>query len=94
MNFGTKLRTVLRIVVSLNTAIYAVSTMVTDLGFTKLTTLWAILTVASDFAVAAVTTYYNNDYTETANEYTQVMRLAKKKEDLPEDFWEGGEEND
>ena len=61
MNFGTKIRTIARIVASLNTATYAVSPA----------------TAALDFAVAFFTTYYNNDYTEIAAEKTGEMRAIK-----------------
>ena len=77
MDFGTKLRTVLRIVVSLNTAVYAVSAAVMDLGIRPIMLIWTGLTIASDFAVAAVTTYYNCDYTEEAARATGLMRLEK-----------------
>lgn len=77
MNFGTKLRTILRIVVSANTAIYAVSAAVAGLNFGVLTLIWTCLTIASDLAVSFVTTYYNNDYNETAAKYTGMMRLEK-----------------
>lgn len=79
MNFGTKLRTALRAAISINTAIYVVSSAVTGLGFGKLTLIWTILTIASDFVVAAITTYYNNDYNETSAKYTGMMRLEKKQ---------------
>ena len=55
MNTGTKIRTALRIAVSLNTAIYAVSAAVGALGFGWLTMAWAIFTIISDFAVSALT---------------------------------------
>lgn len=80
MNTGTKIRTALRIAVSLNTAIYAVSAAIGDLNMVKLSMAWAIITIISDFAVSALTTYYNNDYTETACEYTGLMRQAKDEE--------------
>ena len=60
MNTGTKIRTALRIAVSLNTAIYAVSAAVGALGFGWLTMAWAIFTIISDFAVSALTTYFNH----------------------------------
>lgn len=95
MNTGTKIRTALRIAVSLNTAIYAVSASVVGLGFHKLTMLWTILTIASDLVVAAITTYYNNDYTIIASEHTGAMRLEKEQangiitgEDFTDDFEE------
>ena len=77
MNFGTKLRTILRIVVSVNTAIYAVTAAVNGLNLGWLTIVWTILTIISDFAVSAVTTYFNNDYTEAACRATGAMRLQK-----------------
>ena len=80
MNTGTKLRTIARIIASLNTAVYAVSAAVTGLGSSKLTMIWTVLTIAVDFAVAFVTTWYNNDYTETAARSTGLMRLAKNAE--------------
>ena len=77
MNTGTKIRTALRIAVSLNTAIYAVSAAVGALGFGWLTMAWAIFTVVSDFTVSALTTYYNNDYTEEACIGTGITRQLK-----------------
>ena len=77
MNTGTKIRTALRIAVSLNTAIYAVSAAVGGLGFGWLTMAWAIFTVISDFVVSALTTYYNNDYTEEACIGTGITRQLK-----------------
>ena len=81
MNFGTKVRTIARIIASLNTATYAVSAAVAGLGFGWLTLVWTILTIALDFAVAFFTTYYNNDYTEVAAEKTGEMRAIKAERD-------------
>ena len=77
MNFGTKIRTIARIVASLNTATSAVSAAIAGLGFGWLTLVWTILTIALDFAVAFFTTYYNNDYTAIAAEKTGEMRAIK-----------------
>ena len=77
MDKGTKIRTALRIAVSLNTAIYAVSTAVGALGFSWLTLAWAVFTVISDFAVSALTTYYNQNYTEEACIGTGITRQLK-----------------
>ena len=77
MNFGTKIRTIARIVASLNTATYAVSAAVAGLGFGWLMLVWPWLTIALDFAVAFFTTYYNNDYTAIAAEKTGEMRAIK-----------------
>ena len=89
MNTGTKIRTALRIAVSLNTAIYAVSAAVGALGFGWLTMVWAILTIISDFAVSALTTYFNQDYTEEACVGTGITRQlkAEKKKDYIGDIF-------
>ena len=77
MNFGTKLRTFLRIAVSVNTAVYAVSAAINDLGSPRIAAAWAMFTILSDLIVAFLTTYYNNDYTQIAAEKTGEMRLVK-----------------
>lgn len=79
MNTGTKLRTALRVAVSLNTAVYTVTAAVGQLGWGWLTVAWAVLTIISDFAVAYLTTYYNNDYTEVAAKHTANMRQEKRE---------------
>lgn len=79
MNFGTKVRTIARIVASLNTAAYAVSAAIVGLGFGWLTLAWTIFTIALDFLVAFFTTYYNNDYTPEACRHTGEMRAEKKE---------------
>ncbi len=79
MNTGTKIRTALRIAVSLNTAVYAVTAAVGQLGWGWLTVAWAVLTIISDFAVAFLTTYFNNDYTEVAARHTAEMRQEKRE---------------
>ena len=104
MNTGTKIRTALRIAVSLNTAIYAVSAAIGALGFGWLTMAWTIFTIASDFVVSALTTYYNNDYTEEACIGTGITRQlkAEKYEDYVGDYFyteeddedEGEQENE
>lgn len=77
MNFGTKLRTVLAIATSLNTAL-----MATDLtGFNNgtLDMVYKIVSIVLNFVIVACVTYYNNDYTEDACIATGEMR-AKKAE--------------
>ena len=89
MNTGTKIRTALRIAVSLNTAIYAVSAAVGALGFGWLTMAWTIFTILSDFAVSALTTYFNQDYTQEACIGTGITRQlkAEHKKDYNGDFF-------
>lgn len=77
MNLGTKLRTILAIATSLNTAL-----MATDLtGFNNHTIdgIYKVASIILNFVIVACVTYYNNDYTEIACEYTGEMR-AKKAE--------------
>lgn len=75
MDTGTKLRTVLVIATSLNTAL-----MATDLtGFNNPTVdFWyRIASIVLNFIIVAIATYFNNDYTETAAQFTGEMRQAK-----------------
>ena len=77
MNFGTKLRTVLAVATSLNTAL-----MATDLtGFNNQTldTIYTVMSIILNFIIVACVTWYNNDYTETASKYTGMMRLEKEQ---------------
>lgn len=92
MNFGTKLRTVLAIATSLNTAL-----MATDLtGFHNSTVdiIYKVVSIILNFIIVACVTYYNNDYTEIAAEYTGEMRqkkAEKKNGYIGEFFYEIGE---
>ena len=77
MNFGTKLRTILAVATSLNTAL-----MATDLtGFNNHTVdiIYKVVSIILNFVIVACVTYYNNDYTEDACIATGEMR-AKKAE--------------
>ena len=75
MNFGTKIRTILAIATSLNTAL-----MATDLtGFHNpaVDMTYKIVSIVLNFVIVACVTYFNNDYTEIASEKTAEMRQAK-----------------
>jgi fatty acid desaturase len=92
LNTGTKIRTALRVAVSLNTAVYTVTAAVGQLGWGWLTVAWAVLTIISDFAVAFLTTFFNNDYTEVAAKHTAEMRQEKaelKKGYIGDKFFTG-----
>lgn len=95
MNFGTRLRTVLAIATSLNTAL-----MATDLtGFNNayVDGAYKIVSVVLNFVIVACVTYYNNDYTEIAAEYTGMMRLEKQQKKgiiTGENFYDEPEEGD
>lgn len=80
MNTGTKVRTALRIATSLDTAAFAVSAAIGALNIGWLTFAWGIFVIITDFAVSALTTYCNQDYTEEACEgtgYTRLLKLQK-----------------
>ena len=95
MNFGTKLRTILAIATSLNTALMA--TDLTGFNSPTLETIYKIVSIVLNFVIVACVTYYNNDYTEIACEYTGAMRLEKEQRKgiiTGEDFYEELEEID
>lgn len=97
MNFGTKLRTILRVATSLQTAIAITTAVVTESHNRTLMIAWAIFSVACDFVVAFITTFFNNDYTEIAAKYTGMMRLEKEQSKgiiTGENFQDEIEEND
>ena len=76
MNAGTKLRTVLAVATSLNTAL-----MATDLtGFNNHTVdiIYKVVSILLNFVVVACVTYYNNDYTVEGQTGTQVCRQMKE----------------
>lgn len=79
MNFGTKLRTILAIATSLNTAL-----MATDLtGFHNpaVDMTYKIVSIVLNFVIVACVTYYNNDYTDGGAIGTKVCRTVKEQED-------------
>ena len=94
MNFETKLRTVLAIATSLNTAL-----MATDLtGFNNayVDGAYKLVSIILNFVIVACVTYYNNDYTEIAAEYTGEMRVKKAelKGDVNGEYFHVDEEDD
>lgn len=95
MNTGTKLRTALRIAVSLDTAAFVVSAAIGELGIGWLTAAWAVFVVITDFAVSFLTTYYNNDYTPEMAEATGYGRMLKAQKNgvvNGENFFDEAEE--
>lgn len=93
MNFGTKLRTILRIAVSLqNTAVVltaSVQAFASEYHIGWLTLTWAIFALLCNFVVDVLTTYYNNDYTVEGATGTQITREMKE---LADTEWEQAEE--
>ena len=92
MNFGTKIRTILAIATSLNTALMA--TDLTGFNNAAVDTVYKIVSIVLNFVIVACVTYYNNDYTEIACETTGELRArkAEKKGIEGEYFYE--EESD
>lgn len=91
MNFGTKLRTVLAVATSLNTAL-----MATDLtGFNNHTVdiIYKVVSIVLNFVIVACVTYYNNDYTEIACETTGELRSRKaEKKGIQGEYFYSDEE--
>lgn len=75
MNFGTKIRTILAIATSLNTALMA--TDITGFNNGALDLTYRIVSIILNFVIVACVTYYNNDYTEIAAETTGECRARK-----------------
>ena len=98
MNFGTKVRTILAIATSLNTALIA--TDVAQFHNETVNLVYKIVSVILNFIVVACVTWYNNDYTPEACEGTGLTRMLKSGEDgigieLGEDeYIEDGEEDE
>lgn len=92
MNFGTRLRTILAVATSLNTALMA--TDLTGFNNAAVDTAYKIVSIVLNFVIVACVTYYNNDYTEIACETTGELRArkAEKKGIEGEYFYE--EESD
>ena len=76
MNKGTKIRTVLAVLTTINT-ILAV-TDVAQFGNEKLTLAYQIISVIVNAIVIGINTWYNNDYTPEACEGTGLTRLLKQ----------------
>lgn len=77
MNTGTKVRTALVVATSIHTALIA--TDITGFSNPVADTIYRVLSIAVNFVVVALTTYYNNDYTEIACKHTGAVRLEKEQ---------------
>ena len=75
MDNGTKLRTILAIATSLNTALIA--TDVTGFQNEKVDFVYKVLSLILNFIIVALATYFNNDYTEEASVGTDITRKMK-----------------
>ena len=92
MNTGTRLRTVLAVAASLNTAL-----MATDLtGFQneKVDFWYKIASLVLNFIIVAIATYYNNDYTTEGMIGTDITRKLKEDETLVVEVVDGDEDDE
>ena len=87
MNFGTKLRTILAIATSLNTALMA--TDITEFHNPKLDIAYKVVSIILNFVIVACVTYFNNDYTPEGETGTLTARQMKELKNYE---WEQAEE--
>ena len=83
MNKGTVLRTIARIAFSIYTAFCMWQVSIGELGKLLdapcLAVVVAVIIVLCGIIVDAITTYFNNDYTEVAAKHTAEMRQEKRE---------------
>ena len=103
MNKGTKIRTALAILTTINTVLAV--TDVAQFGNEKLNLAYKIVSVIVNALVVGVNTWYNNDFTEEVCEgtgWTRQQKLINKGEcvDIPAeavaelDYLEDGDEDE
>lgn len=86
MDNGTKLRTILAIATSLNTALIA--TDVTGFQNEKVDFVYKVLSLILNFIIVALATYFNNDYTEEASVGTDITRKMKEDPTLVAEIYD------
>lgn len=86
MNIGTKIRTILAIATSLNTALMA--TDLTGFSNAKVDMAYKVVSIVLNFIIVACVTYYNNDFTEEGCRGTGYTRLLKEETGNGEDFFD------
>lgn len=77
MNKGTKIRTVLAIATSLNTALMA--TDITGFHNGTLDMVYKVVSIILNFVIVACVTYFNNDYTVEGYAGTVITRELKEE---------------
>ena len=87
MNRGTKIRTVLGVLTTINTVLAV--TDITQFGNETVTFYYKLISVIVNAIVVGINTWYNNDYTEEACIGTGVTRQlkAEQKEDYIGDIF-------
>lgn len=89
---GTKLRTVLAIATSINTALIALDLSSFD---NEQVNLWyKIISLVLNFIIVAITTYFNNDYTDEGAVGTAITRQLKDDPTLIVDVYDGDEDEE
>ena len=89
---GTKLRTLLAIATSLNTALIA--TDLTGFDSPEVDMAYRIVSIILNFIIVALATYFNNDYTDEAVLGTNVTRRMKEDPTLIVTIEDGDEDDD
>lgn len=97
MNKGTKVRTALRVAVSIYSAFcvwqVAIAELSKQLHAPWLVVLCAVIIVLSGLAVDALTTYYNQDFTEEGAAGTAITREMKALRDYESETVEEPEDS-
>jgi MinD superfamily P-loop ATPase len=99
MNKGTKIRTLLAVLTTINTVLAV--TDITQFGNEKLNLAYKVASVIVNALVVGINTYFNQDYTEEACVGTAITRQlkAEQREDYIGEYFfteptEGGEQNE
>ena len=85
MNNGTRIRTILAVLTTMNTVLAV--TDVAQFNNEKLTLYYKIASVVINALVVGINTYFNNDYTEAACEGTGYMRYLKAMQKGQAEVW-------
>lgn len=89
---GTKLRTILAIAISINTALMAIDLS----GFEnpEVDKAYKVISLILQFLIVAINTYFNNDYTPEAMVGTDITHKLKEDPTLVVDVYDPDEEDD
>ena len=79
MNKGTRIRTILAVATSLNTALMA--TDITGFHNGTLDMIYKVVSIVLNFVIVACVTYFNNDYTPEGETGTLTTRQMKELKD-------------
>lgn len=89
---GTKLRTVLAVATSINTALIALD--LSSFENEQVDMWYKIISLVLNFIIIAITTYFNNDYTDEGAFGTAITRQLKEDPTLVVDVYDGDEDDD